>query len=1162
MKAFNVLDRQQNIYKNYLLEASAGTGKTFAIENMVVRLLLDQQFEMDQILVVTFTRAATRDLTIRIRANIEKALRCLRCGEISQAPDYLKEYLEKDDEAVFYARRKLEKALFSFDQAQIFTIHGFCSRMLREFIFDGDLAIGATNDEVTGTETHMVRSIRDYFRTEMDENSYSKTQLNILLKAYENSVTRLETDLLHVLKKGLEIEELPNYQEQLRLFQQCMSKINAKDYDPKKIEEDFFQQAPFYKIHNKNREIKEEYLIKLSRFSSLFGKSDWNANDFDILQEDGILLLEVFSKENLNQKGKKNLAVTLHYPDFISLLKEKLFPIVTLSRSSTATFSRIASGCQKLWQRSLHMEEIINYDSLLKCMWKAVRNPIFSEKVRSLYKAAIIDEFQDTDPIQWQIFNTLFLEGRLFQGILYLVGDPKQSIYSFRQADIYTYFFASDAIGKANHASLNTNFRSHPPLIQALNTLFSSETTPCFMPLPKLGASIEYPDVKPAEIPEKSFCDTFGSVHFCLASNESSNNLEKIEEALFLPFYVQEILRLQEKDGIPFNSHAILVADRYQAERVSKFLESNGILTHCQRNLSLVNGPAFRSLYEILDAVIHSHNQNAIKKALGGTLIGFTCHEILKISESNFEKVISFFFCLRKSLFQEGFAAFFNTLLHIRWYDSETILERLLTYDHGLNFYEELMQLFQIVLEYEEKENASPEGLLYFLDTIEDSEENKESLKKRTQTEKKAVNILTLHASKGLEFDIVFAIGLVKRNNISDPLIPTTCADRIKLSPHIDPNSLEFKNYCLELDAEKMRQLYVAMTRAKFRLYLPVLVGSETGSPYPGCASPMELFLAKLGQPSADVEELYTRMAGYDGKILSHFIEQLPNAIKMTYCFLEKQNSSHKEASLKVAEELYIPPIVHIPGTEEYIVSFTSLTSKNHLTVFNEKALSQVESHDKTIHTIPAGAEIGILLHKILEKINFQDVHSKKTPSEMIDQIRPYLKNTSFENWETTVSEMIFNAMKVPFSFHDKTFSLSEIPNSLIHKEIEFLYLKDSSLDFSQNKEFLKGVIDLIFFHDGHYFIVDWKSNWLGPTTHCYTLNDLEEAMASNQYFLQEEIYANALKKYLSVFDKRPFQEIFGGCFYVFLRGLSLNDPNTGIFYIPPKNALCYTQQA
>lgn len=1147
MKAFNVLDREEKIHKNHLLEASAGTGKTFAIENMVVRLLLDQPISINQILIVTFTRAATRDLKIRIRSNIEKALHCFR-GESLHIPDYLKVWIEKGEESLFYARRKLEEALFSFDQAQIFTIHGFCSRMLREFIFDGDLAIEAAKDEVCCDDTQMIQTIRDYFRTEMDENTYSNTQLNILLKDYENSIQKLEEELLNVLKKGLEIEQLPHFQEQVIFFQQSMEKLKELNLKPKKIEEDFFQQAPFYKIHNKNKEIKEEYLERLTRFSALFGKDDWNKDDLNILIRDGILFLDLFTTENLNQKGKKSLNVSLHYPELSPILKERLLPIVTMAKSSTATFSRIAAGCQKLWQRSLNMKEILNFDSLLKCMEKAIQNSIFSEKVRSLYKAAIIDEFQDTDPLQWRIFNTLFLEESKFQGILYLVGDPKQSIYSFRQADIYTYLSASESIGKANHASLNTNFRSHPPLVDALNVLFSANSTPNFMPLPKTDSSMEYTEVKSADISEKIFCDSLGSIHFCLAKKEARQNLEKVEESQFFPFYLQEISRLQEKDGFSFDSHAILVADRYQAQRVSRFLEKNGIPTNCQRNTSLVESSAYRSFYEILFAVIHSHNQNAIKKALSSCLIGFSCVDILNISSSNsFERIISLFIFLKKQLYQEGLASFFNALIQIRWNDTETILERILTYEHGLHFYEDLNQLFQLLLEHEEKENASPEGLLQFLDFLEDAEySNKEALKKRNQAEKNAVNILTLHASKGLEFDIVFAIGLIKRNSISEKLIPMAGSEGIKLSPLLDSDSLEFKNYCLELDAEKMRQLYVAMTRAKFRLYLPTIIDSEVESPPLGQASPMELFLAKLGHPQSPVEELYRRMAGYDGTNVIHFIEQLPKKTKISYSFLEKLPTHNTKQPPQKIQEIHPPSKVALAVVEELVVSFTSLHTSNLQNINKERVPDHCVDKEKTVHTLPAGAEIGIVLHEILEKIEFQKAHLLQDSKELVQQMRPFLKNSSFEEWEDVIAEMVFNALKAPFLFHGPCFRLSEIPSSLMHKEIEFLYPSDTN-------DFVKGVIDLIFYHNDRYYIVDWKSNWLGPSKENYSNSYLEESMAANHYFLQAEIYTNALKKYLNLFDKRPFHDIFGGCLYLFLRGLSSNDSSSGIFYIPPK---------
>ena len=166
-KQFDVLDRSLNIHRNYLLEASAGTGKTFSIQNLVIRLLVEENTDLslDKILIVTFTRAATRDLKIRIRANIAESIKCLegKHVKLGQIPDYLKVYLENGELAINKAKKSLQQALFQFDQAQIYTLHSFCARMLRQFSMEGDMPIHAFSEDKPLCQSDLISVIRDYF---------------------------------------------------------------------------------------------------------------------------------------------------------------------------------------------------------------------------------------------------------------------------------------------------------------------------------------------------------------------------------------------------------------------------------------------------------------------------------------------------------------------------------------------------------------------------------------------------------------------------------------------------------------------------------------------------------------------------------------------------------------------------------------------------------------------------------------------------------------------------------------------------------------------------------------------------------------------------------------------------------------------------------------
>ncbi len=180
MNTFNVLDRAVSVHKHYLLEASAGTGKTFSIENIVTRLLVEgKPITIDQILVVTFTRAAASDLRTRIRSHIDRTVGFLSSPG-QECPDYVRSWIDAGDGVITKAKKRLERALFGFDQAPIFTIHGFCAKMLRRYALEGKMGLDTQCGEDALPATEMNAVIRDFFRTGVTLDAYSPAQLDIL----------------------------------------------------------------------------------------------------------------------------------------------------------------------------------------------------------------------------------------------------------------------------------------------------------------------------------------------------------------------------------------------------------------------------------------------------------------------------------------------------------------------------------------------------------------------------------------------------------------------------------------------------------------------------------------------------------------------------------------------------------------------------------------------------------------------------------------------------------------------------------------------------------------------------------------------------------------------------------------------------------------------
>lgn len=1155
MKKFKVLDRNLTLHQHYLLEASAGTGKTFSIQNIVVRLLIEPYGEeeplpLQKILVVTFTRAATRDLKIRIRSNIEQAISYLLSWQIGdslaeQAPDYLKACMEKGEEAVKLARKRLQQALFAFDQAQIFTIHSFCARMLRQFAIESDMGLHSLAGEEPLPQSEIMGIIRDFFRTEVRMEQFSPAQLEILLKQDPN-----QKKLLKVIQSGYDFPQFPPFREVYMQFVDHMASLkNSLSLTAEKMIDDFRTQAGAYRNH-KSGETKAETLAKVIRFAKLFDQNEWSTEDLDGLICDGLVWVKALNPELL--KGMPPAAKELNYPDLTQQLKTTLYSLVEESGDFAVLLARMARDCLQLLKRYQREEEKLSPDDILRKMNLALDEPAFLSQVQASYQAAIIDEFQDTDPLQWQIFRRLFIpEQRPWKGYLYLVGDPKQSIYSFRQADIYTYLAAAQALGDAHCFSLDVNYRSQPKLVQALNALFSSDHLPHFIPLPKKSFHLPYQPVQASDGGHSQiFEDERGAVHFFIADGQAFKRpkLIDLETHIFFPFIAHEITRLRKQKGLAFRQFAVLVRDRHQALRLAEFLDQLGIPYLNQRGTSLADSPALQALTDLIRAILHPQDRGAIRTALGSPLMGWT-HEELKTLES-MEFVLLFIQHLRACLFEKGFAAFFQEMLQaVCRPEGQTVQEQILAREGGLEIYRDLQQIADIVVDHQYLEWNGPEGIISFLDQFQTWEKNDDERVKRFQDPTTdGVKILTLHFSKGLEFEIVFALGLVNRTGFKEDLIPIESEDGQLLLTPLSEDSEEHQRYCEESDAEKMRQLYVALTRAKYQLYIPVALHLPSERLKWGDASPMDLFLARLKQPAVDSHDsLYERIKYYTGKSLLDFMETVGCDHSITYSIHQEVIYDFpRETHAKVPQALYVPSVVTVSSQPLWMTSFSTLSQNVEHKATERLALfanspRDYESATKDVHTLPANSETGLLIHHVLEKLNFGDFKHLKSAEQAIPLVRPFVQYSAFKEWESAIATLIFNTLKTPLTQISKRFSLAHLEPTQLYREMPFVfpYQKENGIEEIDFKEgLIKGVIDLLFYQDGYYYLVDWKTNWLGPQLESYEPTALQVAMQEHAYFLQAAIYTEAIKRYLRLVEPRPFEECFGGIFYLFLRGM------------------------
>ncbi len=1111
MSQFDVLNPKMDLYQKYFIEASAGCGKTFSIENAFVRLIIDPNRPLDvqKILVLTFTREATSELKARIRLALNQAKLHLEEG-LPASFEYLREIQLGPEQAIKRAIEKLTDALTHFDLAQIFTIHKFCFLKMKQFLFQAELNLSQDFDDSQVNIKTYETIVRDFLSFYLEKEDLSTSQIHLLLRAYKNDFQLFLKSCVLQLSKETPIEEGVPFKT---LYQRCLQEIKRLQKIQALNEEQFLQSyshalSAYKGAANIKGEVHKDLEDALEKLSKLFNPG-LTSEYFESALASYPTFKAIFQAKNLKKKViEKPELYAVHFA-FEKRLSKLLFPLLDQASSKENAFCMVCSKSYQLLLRYFEKNHLLTPQNILQKFRDLVKNPQIAGKISEETQAVIIDEFQDTDPLQWEILSTIFLENTSFHRPFYLVGDPKQSIYSFRRADIYTYLKAAQMLGVSQKMELNTNYRSQPQLLDALNNLFNKRGDAWLM-LPKTKETLSYTPILSSQTVQKvDYGDKKGSIHFLIGEQKERAQTvpsKKVEETILFPFIVNEILRLHEQKNIAWDAFAILVRDRFQGARLKHFLKSYQLPFTSTRPESLQGLDSVKQFTQIFRAILHPKSIRELFSLKLNSILNFP-QEIFE--EEHLRLLIQHFLDLNTLLFEKGFLAFYDGLMNQATLLNSSIYEKILSSVDGIYLYSELEQIKDLMVQ-EELAGKTPMQLLKCLECL--SEVNYLAEKThplRQNFEEVGIQILTLHMSKGLEFEIVFALGLVNQVKEKDLLILKEDSQKLSPTQSISPQELElYKN---EQNAEKLRQLYVALTRAKQRLYIPCIFTDSAKD-----LSAMDLFLDKLQ---------------LDAQSLKKWIETQPE-ITATFC---KGPLEVEHRLIQKSIDILPPEQSQLKFVKQTKNSFSSLLLSQKLAASNIQAPHDFLNEDKTIHTLPAGAATGSLFHDILEKIDFQD------PEFSIDSC---IVGTSFEPWQEVIRNQIERLLSVSI---EGAFSLKNLEKEKTLKESEFLYPHPPSLQIEElvsKGNYLHGFIDLICLVSGKYYLIDYKTNWL-PS---YTASSLQQAMDAHYYFIQEKIYRQALKKILQHMDPRPFEECFGGSYYWFIRGL--DESGQGLFKV------------
>ncbi|MBE6373767.1 MAG: exodeoxyribonuclease V subunit beta [Lentisphaerae bacterium] len=1183
-----------------LIEASAGTGKTYTIQNLYLRMVAgwydetsgqERFLPAEEILVMTYTIAATEELKERIRKILALGLlyfenrNALSDEELNRLDELLEEPRslllpgQTRDDRDLQLRSRIRNALLVFDDAAIYTIHGFCQRLLTQYAFESGILFNA--EIRTDADQAVQKLLDDYIRgycypeTSPLLAALRKTAVFLLASSRERSLTR-------------ELMTRPD----LRI-------LGGGDSDPVKLELD---------IEKVLAALKQEYHPGLA--GELMFPEAGTADP---------ALLEWQKTAGITETDEKILTVLAALHKHIEEHQDDV-PGGRFSELC-AELDRLASGYNAAvsmhaakWIREQfcqmkEQENFLTFDDLLKNVLQAVRDPDkpLLNLVRKQYHAAIVDEFQDTDPEQYEIFKLIFGDGKTGH-ILFFVGDPKQAIYGFRGGDTATYRVAREFVSSnGSKYTLSQNFRSAEKLLTAVNDLFEK------CPRPEQGPesvfadqAVEFQPVSAGK-KESGLLDPDGNedpapLKMCwlTPSDQNASAAIPMKNAVKAVCRVcaEDIVALlnsswcSPKTGKPVkpNDIAVLVPDNADAVRMRSELKKRNVPCVIPKSENVFKSAAAKHLKTVLKAVISPADSSQVSAAMLTPLLGFSLDDMVRInasaagsgSASQLNSVQEKLTALSAVWHQSSFLKMFQEMLRVF-----TVRATLLKQNDGERILTDLLHLRDLIHQKISQSALSPAGVLSYLagqETDADSEEKETMM----ETDREAVVISTVHSSKGLEYPVVM-LPLMFKKSFSFESGRIYCYHDANghLTLNLSPNDEDIQLIEQERKQELMRLLYVALTRAKYSCYLYWgLISAKKNS---------EL------QDRTALDWLFPTLSGHDMRNRDEGLpEQLENA-EFRLVNIDQLNLTPWRPPDHESEKLLLRKWSGTFDPNYHFTSFSGLAGghdgSDGLDYDSDDFGNKLEK-PVGIFKLPAGAQTGNAWHDIMEEIDFTSFDPDSLPNrEFIEKELEIFgvlhNNTKAEirrEYVQLTGEMIRQVLNTPLTTPDGTaFSLKDISRSERLSEMKFNYcfhqkqvqtsqltrllsdyvgqvfgVEESEIAIRKmtiSGGFLNGALDLLFRHQGKFYIADWKSNRINGRTSGFSESGVTDEMADHTYYLQYLIYTVAVMKYLALHLQHPiseteYEELFGGVYYFFMRGVDPAVPGQGVFFARPPYAL------
>ncbi|GLX80454.1 RecBCD enzyme subunit RecB [Thalassotalea insulae] len=1144
----NLVAHQLPLTGIHLIEASAGTGKTFNITRIYLRLLLERQLTVQQILVMTFTKDATEELRGRIDSFIRLALN--QWHQLVESDDYFKEIAQKVDHQ--QAMLALKQALLYLDEAAIFTIHGFCKRVLNQYAFESGIAFNA---QMEGEQQLLVtQAVQDWYRQlANDVDAFNQ------VVAFWPTPEKFVSDFAKAINQDSRLQ-LDDSNQLIAEFTQSITQAIDALTDNQAI---LFEHLVTGKTKAEQEKRSGEYQALLDWLTD--AKDDHRSIEQSM--PDGFIDGRRFSRSIAKQQ-----------------LKEIFIPVNQVKQSAKSLFTEIARrealavakvGIEQVRAQIKQEKQRLNlltFDDLVSTLAQHLscqQGQGLADSLFQQYPYGLIDEFQDTDPAQLSIVKAIYFQRN--SGSLFMIGDPKQAIYGFRGGDIFAYMSARKQCDY--QWLMDTNWRSTQAMINGYNRLFYGNALDQ-SPRDVFKYQIPYHPVKPspkALAQQRDNEQSTAALQLVYFRPETKNKqVAQSFRAEMATWCANEIVALltDKTQQIEARDIALLVRDGTEAKEIKQALFNAGLASvYLSDRANLLHSEQTAQLIQLLKGILFLENERLFCAGLASPLLPYPAQALYQLQNDDlaWQEMKVTFSHLREQWLNKGFITMALQLLHQHLEISGDNSERCLT---------NLLHLFEL-LQTASQRHKQPQELLYWFEQQSQAEFPELESELRLESEENLIRIITQHGSKGLEYPIVF---VPFASRYKDPLkfgnrnlsLIEYHNDQGELVLSLTGSSQARQAMTAEAHAETIRLLYVAVTRAERKCYLLM---TEFDKAY---LSPIGLTCQ--WQKETDIAQNLQQLVNDQPEDIALAIinEPLtPNHIGVIEQDIIEVSAA--EFHGKIERDWWLSSFTALSrNIRDNGVSSPDRDNQLELDVAEADAQSLLSSQQLRF-ALTKGANTGNLLHYILEHINFAEPNWPTVLQWA--KVKYGDLPSGFDDHD--LAHWLEQALSTPLSLQDNAFTLASIAPDKILKEAEFYFplanadvrrlsqlltvhrkagADKSATDtidlyqqpfmialYRQLKGMMHGFIDLIFEYQGKYYLADYKSNHLGDQYHDYQPELLKIDIERHNYDLQYMIYSLALHRYLAVtLENYQPAEHFGGVYYCYLRGMSNESQHQG----------------